>query len=122
MDDVAGHTGDVLQDHVDMFCTLISTCRSNGLHINVRKCHFFTNCVKYLGHIISKGKIFADPAAIDAVLNMHVPTDVPSLRRFLGLAGWLRNFVKGFSAVAAPLTYLFRKDVEWHWGADQSAA
>ena len=56
-----------------------------------------------------------DPKKIEAVVNWKPPKNVSEVRSFLGLAGYYRKFVKGFSKIAAPLTKLTRKDVKYDW-------
>jgi len=43
------------------------------------------------------------------------PTDVQSVKRFLGTANYLSKFLPHLSTVMEPLRYLKDKDVEWHW-------
>jgi len=43
------------------------------------------------------------------------PTDVQSVKRFLGMANYLSKFLPHLSTVMEPLRYLKDKDVEWHW-------
>ncbi|EFN83337.1 Retrovirus-related Pol polyprotein from transposon 17.6, partial [Harpegnathos saltator] len=58
---------------------------------------------------------------VSAISEWPAPTTVRKVRQFLGLASWYRRFIPGFSALAAPLTRLTRKDVKWRWGADEDA-
>ena len=67
----------------------------------------------FLGHVIYKDGITVDPNKIEAVVNWDRPTNVSEVRSFLGLAGYCRRFVKGFSRIAAPLTQLTRKNVKF---------
>ena len=56
-----------------------------------------------------------DPQKIEAVVSWKPPKNVSEVRSFLGLAGYYRKFVEGFSRIAAPLTKLTRKDVKYDW-------
>ena len=60
-------------------------------------------------------QISVDPHKIEAVVNWKPPKNVLEVRSFLGLAGYYRKFVEGFSKIAAPLTKLTRKDVKYDW-------
>lgn len=62
--------------------------------------------VKFLGHVVSKEGIVVDPAKVEAVLQWERPKTVTEICSFLGLAGYYRRFIEGFSKIALPLTQL----------------
>ena len=68
--------------------------------------------MSFLGHVISKGGIVVDPSKVNAVLQWESPKSVFEVRSFLGLAGYYRRFIEGFSKLALPLTQLTRKGQE----------
>ena len=66
--------------------------------------------VQFLGHVISAQVISVDPAKIKTVVKWERPQTVTEVRSFLGLAGYYRRFVEGFSKSVSPLTQITRKD------------
>ncbi|MCI80888.1 retrotransposon protein, partial [Trifolium medium] len=58
--------------------------------------------ISFLGHVISSEGIAVDPAKVDAVLQWSTPESVAEIRSLLGLAGYYRRFIEGFSKLAMP--------------------
>ena len=96
--------------------------REAGLKLNLDKCKFVRENLPFLGHIITQEGISPDPSTVQWIQEFPVSTTVKKLRSFLGLAGYYRKFVKGFSQVAAPLFKLLKNDVHFTWTVDQENA
>jgi hypothetical protein len=71
--------------------------------------------VPSLGHIISNEGIGVDPSKVKEIVVWRVPTTVTEIRSFLGLAGYYRRFIEGFSKIAKPMTSLLEKGREFKW-------
>ncbi len=69
----------------------------------------------FLGFLLKDGQVFPDPAKISAIHALIPPTTRTQLRGFLGLAGYYREFIHGFSKIAKPLTALLAEDHQWEW-------
>ena len=65
----------------------------------------------FLGHVVSADGIYVDPQKVEALASWEQPTTVTEVRSFLGLAGYYRRFIEGFSKIAGPLHCLTRKEV-----------
>ena len=89
--------------------------RENKLFAKLSKCDFWLKEVSFLGHIVSADGIRVDPDKIEVVMNWKPPRNVTKVRSFLGLAGYCRRFVQGFSVIASSLTRLLRKGVKFEW-------
>jgi hypothetical protein len=56
-----------------------------------------------------------DTSKVNDVLKWEPPRKVSEIRSFLGLAGYYRRFIEGFSKIVYPLTTLLEKDREFKW-------
>ena len=56
-----------------------------------------------------------DQKKIEVIIEWKPPRNVMEVRSFLGLAGYYRKFVKGFSMTLAPMTRLLQKNVRFEW-------
>jgi hypothetical protein len=66
--------------------------------------------VAILGHVILKGGISVNPSKVQDVLRWNVPMSVDDIQSFLGLTGYYRRFIKGFSKISKPVTELLEID------------
>ncbi|GKF12535.1 putative reverse transcriptase domain-containing protein [Tanacetum coccineum] len=92
------------------------------LYAKFSKCDFWISIVQFLGHVIDSQGIHVDPAKIEAVKDWASPTTPTEIRQFLGLAGYYRRFIEGFSKIAKSLTELTQKNKKYSWGKDQESA
>jgi hypothetical protein len=56
-----------------------------------------------------------DPAKVKEIMEWRVTTTVTKIRSFLGLVGYYRRFIEGFSKIAKPMTSLLEKEREFKW-------
>jgi hypothetical protein len=68
-----------------------------------------------LGHIISEEGIEMDPKKIEAIKGWKTPKNVIKVRSFMGLVGYYRRFIAGFSRIAHSITFLQRKGKKFQW-------
>src|SRR3954465_12945756 len=79
------------------------------LYAKLSKCEFWLSEVSFLSHVISKDGIAVDPRKVEVVSQWEAPKSISEICSFLGLAGYYRKFIEGFSKLALPLTKLTRK-------------
>ncbi|GJT59095.1 putative reverse transcriptase domain-containing protein [Tanacetum coccineum] len=93
-----------------------------GNQAGKRKASAKISRVQFLGHVIDCRGIHVDPAKIESIKDWASPKTPTEIRQFLGLAGYYRRFIEGFSKIAKSMTKLTQKGVKFDWGDKQEAA
>ena len=114
-------SGENAEDHLHNLRQLLQRLQDKGLRCRLEKCQFAQPSVEYLGHTLSHHGI-AKEGKVDAVLNMPQPSNVPSLKSFLGSIQFYGKFLSNLSTITEPLYKLTRKEAEWSWGEEQEFA
>ncbi|WP_435321293.1 RNase H-like domain-containing protein, partial [Klebsiella pneumoniae] len=108
-------------DHVDNLRHLLQRLQDKGLRCRWEKCQFAKPYVEYLGHLLSREGI-AKGSKVDGVIKIPAPTDVPSLKAFMGSVQFYGKFLPNLSTIAEPLHRLTQKKESWQWGIEQQRA
>jgi hypothetical protein len=85
------------------------------LYAKHSKCEFWIIEVLFLGHIINRDGLVVDPKKVAAILDWKAPKDVRGIKSFIGMVGYYRRFIEGFSKIARPMTALLAKKVDFKW-------
>ncbi|GJV59668.1 putative nucleotidyltransferase, ribonuclease H [Tanacetum coccineum] len=107
------------EEHEDHLRIVLEILRQKKLYAKFLKCDIWLGQVALLGHIVSADGITMDPAKVEAITKWPRPTMVTKARSFLGLTGYYRRFVEGFSLLALPLMKLMRKGENFVWNQEQ---
>ncbi|GJU29064.1 reverse transcriptase domain-containing protein [Tanacetum coccineum] len=110
------------EEHANHLRIILELLKKEKLYAKFSKCDFWIHIVQFLGHLIDSQGLHVDPAKIEAVKNWASPTTPTEIRQFLGLAGYYRRFIEGFSKIAKSLTELTQKNKKYIWGEDQETA
>ncbi|GJW79747.1 putative reverse transcriptase domain-containing protein [Tanacetum coccineum] len=109
------------EKHEEHLKLILKLLKKEELYAKFSKCEFCIPKVQFLGHVIDSKGIHVDPAKIKSIKNWASPKSPTEIRQFLGLVGYYRRFIEGFSKIAKPITKLTQKKVKFEWGDKQEA-
>ncbi|GJR71970.1 putative reverse transcriptase domain-containing protein [Tanacetum coccineum] len=110
------------KEHEGHLKLILNLLKKEELYAKFSKCEFWLSKVQFLGHVIDSEGIHVDPAKIEAIKDWASPKTPTEIRQFLGLAGYYRRFIEGFSKIARPMTKLTQKSMKFEWGEKAEAA
>ena len=103
------------EEHLERLDRLLVRLKEANLKLKPTKCTFLQKEILFLGYIVSEKGLSTDPEKTKLIEDWPVPGNLRELRGFLGLSGYYRRFIKGYSAIAAPLHDLTKKSRAFVW-------
>jgi hypothetical protein len=88
---------------------VLQRLREHQLYAKLRKCEFWISEVLFFRHIINQDGLAMDLKIVAGILDWKAPRDVRGIKSFIGMAGYYRCFIEGFSKIARPMTALLAK-------------
>ena len=106
------------EEHQSYLIIILQTLRDRQLFIKFNKCEFWLQCVAFPGNIVPSKWIRVDSQKIEAMKQWTRHSSVVDIGSFLGLAGYYRRFMEGFSSIASLFTRLTQKMVKFQQSED----
>nr|GEY77712.1 reverse transcriptase domain-containing protein [Tanacetum cinerariifolium] len=110
------------KEHEEHLTLILKLLKKQELYEKFSKCEFWIPKVQFLRHVIDSKGIHVDPAKIESIRDWASPKTPMEIGQFLGLAGYYRRFIEGFSKIAKSMTKLTQKNVKFDWGEKEEAA
>ena len=120
LDDFLVHSADV-GTHIGTLEQVLLRLQKFKLKVKPRKCEMMKSKVEYLGHTVSGEGISPMDSNVKAIRNFRTPRTCREVKRFIGMAGWYRQFIKDFGSLTKPLTStMSKKMLVWDAACEKS--
>ncbi|GFV71193.1 retrovirus-related Pol polyprotein from transposon 297 [Trichonephila clavipes] len=115
---------DMWEEHLNHLEEVFKRLEHFNFSVNLGKCEFARQKVKYLGHVIGSGRHSPDKERIKAIQNLQAPTTKKQQRSAFGLCNFYRQYIPDIAKISLPLTELTKKKVpnEISWSKEAENA
>ena len=110
------------REHREVLQTVLQRARDYGITFNREKCEFEKEEIEFFGHVFTKHGLKPASKKVRAIKECGIPGSKEEVRSFLGMAGYLDNFIEDYASIAAPLYQLTRKEIKFQWGEQEKRA
>ena len=110
--------GNTINEHNKNLEKVLKRIQELRLRLESNKCEYLKPKLGYLGRLITKDGIKANPVKNEAIKNFRELKTVQDVQLFLGTAGYFWKFIKNFSNIARPLTKSTKKETIFDWTSD----
>ncbi|KAI5155002.1 hypothetical protein ENBRE01_3481, partial [Enteropsectra breve] len=101
-----------INEHLTHLETVLRILADHNLEINTKKCKFVQKQVKYLGFLISEGKLSVDPDKTTPLLAIPKLDSQTNIRSFLGFTNFYRRIIEHLSIKIQPILQLLKENTE----------
>lgn len=106
------------EQHLKDLGNVLSRLSEAGLSLKLEKCHFCKPSLRYLGYVVTPEGLSPDESKVSAIRDFPPPSTVKQVKQFLGMTGYYRRFVSGYSKIAEPLISLTREGTPFFWSEE----
>eukprot|EP00117_Sycon_ciliatum_P038875 scpid16023/ scgid28814/ Transposon Ty3-G Gag-Pol polyprotein; Gag3-Pol3; Transposon Ty3-1 TYA-TYB polyprotein; Capsid protein; p24; Spacer peptide p3; Nucleocapsid protein p11; Ty3 protease; p16; Spacer peptide J; Reverse transcriptase/ribonuclease H; p55; Integrase p61; Integrase p58 len=114
IDDILAHDT-TFSAHIERIWNILTRCKEQGITLNANKFTFAQEQVHYVGYVISRFGIAAEPGQLKAIREFPAPTNISELRTFMGMVNQLGHFSSSISSTASPLRSLLSTKSVFQW-------
>ena len=104
-----------LEEHDRYLQATLKRLQDHNITLNEEKCQYKKTEIEFLGRVLGSEGISPPKKSLDAILSAPVPLDKKSLRSFLGLINFFRNFIPNIASCATSLYDLLKENVPFTW-------
>ena len=104
---------EIEEGHDEIVAEIIKRLEENDLYIKLEKCKWKVRKVGFLGVVIGPEEIKMEEEKVRGVLDWLTPKCIKDIWKFLRLANYYHQFIKGFASIARPLHDMVKKDQKW---------
>lgn len=110
------------EEHLAHIEIVLQRCIQYHIKLKEAKCIFGATHVKCLGHVVGGGLVSPDPGKLSAIVELPAPTDLRTLRSFLGMASYYRQYIESFAEIISPMAALTKKNAPFIWTPECQSA
>ena len=103
------------EEHDELMEGVVKRLAENNLYMKLEKCKWKMKEVGFLGVVIEPKGIKMEEEKMKDVLDWPIPRKVKNIQKFLRLANYYFQFIKGFATIARPLHNLVKEEQKWEW-------
>lgn len=111
-----------LEEHMMYIDYVLQRLKKVGFRLNLDKCEFVQQEIKFLGHIFSEIHAEMNNDTKMAIKNFPKPKNKKILQAFLELINWDRRLIKNLGRMAQSFETLLKKNVKFIWSPEQQKA
>lgn len=110
------------KEHMEHIQMVLKELDEAGLKINLDKCQFYQKEVLFLGYKLTRNGIEMDEGRIQSIMDYKRPSNLRTLRGFLGLVNYFKRIIPDISQKTLTFMELLRKGVRWNWNQEREKA